>query len=107
MTKAISLTLATMLAAVALFAIATLAHADVLCPDPGHKVATADGAHIVGCISDADWQRAAAEAYTRSQPASIYAFGVGQSVTLKNGRIETCPFWFPMAGCVISRDLLQ
>lgn len=71
-----------------------------------HPVYSYDGSTVVGCISGSDWSRAEAEAAARANPKNVFAFATGASVTLKSGRVETCPWWFPAAGCVIPRELI-
>lgn len=50
---------------------------------------------------------AAADALAKAAQEGI-RFAVGSSVTLKTGKAEVCPFWYPQfAGCVISSALVQ
>ena len=82
----------------------------VLCPNPGHPIwseVVNTSARIVGCISDADWQRGNAEAAARNVNGNILSFAINTSVVLKDGRVATCPWWFPYTGCVIARSLLK
>ena len=82
----------------------------VLCPDPGHPIwseVVNTSSRIVGCIADADWQRANAEAAVRNINSNILSFAINTSVVLKNGSVATCPWWFPYAGCVIARSLVK
>lgn len=58
---------------------------------------------LVYCWTELAWNKAAADSATRT-----YKFGVGNTVFLKNGKSETCPFFFvPSAGCVIDPAIVR
>lgn len=81
----------------------------VVCTSPDHAVydTTIDGTRVLtGCLSDSAWQADLMAAYTRANPTNILALSSGATVTLVDGRVDTCPWWFPM-GCVIVRSLVR
>lgn len=62
----------------------------------------------VGCITQEAHEAAEAAARAAQDKTTGLRFGVGQSVTLRTGAVETCPFWFPQyAGCTIARSLVR
>lgn len=60
---------------------------------------------LTGCLTPEAVERANALAQ-RTQIG--IKFGIGQSVTLKTGKLEFCPDWYPQfSGCVIASELVR
>ena len=73
------------------------------CTSDDHSIIeTVSGQTVVtGCWTPTAWNASFAQTSQRT-----FKFGASQSVTLKSGRVETCP-WFFSAGCVINPTLIQ
>lgn len=77
------------------------------CTQDDLKVWNWDNSQIVSCIPAAQVKADAAQAAARNINGNVLAFAIGTNVTLRDGGVATCPWWFPYAGCVIARSLVK
>lgn len=75
----------------------------VVCDYPDHAIYNEANTMKVGCISQSDWQAAAL--VNSNSVNGFVSMRPGQRLLTSYGFEDTCPIWFPAAGCVIAKSL--